>query len=139
MYLRFTKFHSSLYQAPPALKNASAVCSPCLVLKKKKKNHKSFFSDHVNNGVIKGTHAAEAKEVFLDPGGIWCTTLPGLWRLPAMASVVEVCLLSTKLALRLALASPPVPPPPASAVFSTVTAAAAGAEDDEEVAEATEG
>lgn len=56
-----------------------------------------------------------------------------------MASVVEVCLLSTKLALRLALPSPPVPPPPASAVVSTVTPVAAGAEDDEVVAEATEG
>lgn len=56
-----------------------------------------------------------------------------------MASVVEVCLLSTKLALRLALPSPPVPPPPASAVVSTVTAATAGAEDDEEVAGATDG
>lgn len=57
-----------------------------------------------------------------------------------MASVVEVCLLSIKLALRLALPSAPALPPPASPVLSAVTAAAAGAEDDDDkVAAVTEG
>lgn len=53
---------------------------------------------------------------------------------------MEVCLLSIKLDLRLALLSPPALPLPASAVLSAVTAAAVGAEDDDDkVAAATEG
>lgn len=55
-----------------------------------------------------------------------------------MASVAEACLLSIKLALRLAPPSTPALPP-ASDVLSTVTAATAGAEDDDEVPAATEG
>lgn len=69
MYLHFTKVPLEPLPNPTRTQNASALCSPCFVLKK------NFFTKVFprprKQWGKKSAHATEAKEVFLDPGGIW--------------------------------------------------------------------